>query len=103
MISEEDLSVLQEIMPIDALFDFTVYPNPTDGNFTIDLFNTDAAPYLVEIFNSSGVLVSRAYNSANPLSISRSDLPDGVYLVRVSVRGESVTKRLMGQSHFEGL
>jgi hypothetical protein len=79
-------------------FDFNLFPNPNDGNFTIELINADVKSYTVEIFNtSSGTLVSRTQNTANPLHINRSDLPNGTYLIRISTENNSATKRLILQ------
>jgi len=78
-------------------FDFAVYPNPNDGNFIIAITNTEAANYLVEIFNISGVLVSKENSSVNHLNINISDLSKGIYFVRVTIGNNVATNKLIIQ------
>ena len=93
---ENDAASLQLLL--DHPFDFNLYPNPNDGNFTIDLQgNTHMESYTVEIFNCFGLPVDKVYCSVNQQSINRPDLRDGVYFVRVSMGSNSVIKKLVIQ------
>ncbi|GHT07818.1 hypothetical protein AGMMS49525_17030 [Bacteroidia bacterium] len=90
-ILEEQLT--QEVS--DQKFNFDVYPNPNDGNFTVSLKVADMQPYSVEIFNSSGLLVIRAHCDAKQLTFNRSDLPRGIYYVKVTIGANTATKKVI--------
>ena len=76
-------------------FDCRIYPNPNDGEFTIDVTgNTE--PYTVEFFSTSGTLLDRMEHcSVNQLNINRSSLPDGMYFVKLTMGTDTVTKKVI--------
>lgn len=76
--------------------DFTIYPNPSSSYLNINLpeFNNDAR---VEVFD---ILGKKVYaNSLNALNnkISVSKWHSGVYIVRVTLGEQSITKRFIKQ------
>jgi hypothetical protein len=73
-----------------------VYPNPTDGNFTISLSNMEDA--LVEITAMDGRLVySTRFAGSNTKTIDLSTLANGIYSIRVSNETTVLTKKLIKQ------
>jgi len=80
-------------------FDFTVFPNPNDGNFTLQLLDIeDMKPYLVEFFNSSGVLISKMEHcNTNQLNFNHAGLEQGIYFVKVTIGINSATKKVIIQ------
>lgn len=74
-------------------FDFTIAPNPSNGNFSLN-FNDSKAEYSIEIFSAIGQKVFEKNNS-NETNYNLSHLQSGIYLVKVSFENESVTKRII--------
>lgn len=77
--------------------DFTVYPNPSNGNFTIDL-GKEYTDVSVEIYNMLGQLISsEKYATAKTIS-QELDASAGTYFVKVSTAKEgSNTLRIIKQ------
>ena len=69
--------------------EISIYPNPSTGNFNLNISNVNAASVDVEITDVSGkVILSNAYNTNNGSvneSINISNVDDGVYIVRVNM------------------
>jgi hypothetical protein len=74
--------------------DFTVYPNPNNGNFTVEIAG-DPQPYTVEIFNASGGMLGKVDCDAQAVNINRSDLPTGVYYLKLGMSGKQAVKKLI--------
>jgi hypothetical protein len=97
--SEEDadwLTSLEQAVasPKTGDIDFTVYPNPNDGNFTVEITGNTQA-YIVEIFNVSGGIMGKVDCNAGTVNINRSDLPSGIYYLKISTGNESAVKKLI--------
>ncbi len=69
----------------------SVYPNPNQGSFEINL--SDIADAEIQLYNSLGELVLS--DKANSSSYHVNDLKSGVYLLRISIGEEFVTKRIV--------
>ena len=80
-------------------FDFTVYPNPNDGNFTIELLKADEMkPYSIQIFNSLGSLITQIEHcNTFQINVNRTDLPSGVYYVKLSIGNNNAVKKVIIQ------
>jgi len=61
---------------------FNLYPNPTANYLHINNLTLSKEP--VSIYNTSGVMVKRADTSSGTQRIDVSDLPKGLYFVRVN-------------------
>jgi hypothetical protein len=72
-----------------------LYPNPTSGFAIIDLKNADAR-YL-EVYNEIGskVYSTEVTNKNTAYKIDISNLPAGVYYVKVSTTNDSIIKKLI--------
>ncbi|CAN5914898.1 hypothetical protein BH11BAC7_BH11BAC7_26700 [soil metagenome] len=74
----------------------TVYPNPTNGNFTISLSDMEDA--LVEITAMDGRLVySTRFTGSNTKTVDLSTLASGIYTIHVSNETTVLTKKLIKQ------
>jgi hypothetical protein len=77
-------------------FDFTVCPNPSDGNFTIQLLNAeDIKPFSIQIFNSFGILIAKENCNSNQFNFNRSRLPSGIYYVKLTTETTTVGKKVV--------
>ncbi len=78
--------------------EISIYPNPSAGNFNLNISNVNTASVDVEITDVSGkVILSNVYNTNNGSineSINISNVEDGVYIVKVN-GGQSITKRIV--------
>ncbi len=70
----------------------SIYPNPTSGEFFIDLGNEGQAMD-IQVMNSTGQLVLSDKSSSGQLDLSQ--LNDGVYFVRINTGNKSVVKRVV--------
>jgi hypothetical protein len=91
-----DVVLLLTGVEANELLAAIIYPNPTDGNFTITLPNR-AGQVSVDIYTITGSLIfSSNYNlehSELKLNIKQ---PQGVYLIKISLsNGDTVTKKLI--------
>jgi hypothetical protein len=76
-----------------------VYPNPTAGtDLEIEVRFSGLQDVDLELFTLQGVSLSQRAYSAQPSSVFRfplNDLPNGVYLLRVGVTGQTAVRRVM--------
>jgi hypothetical protein len=74
----------------EANWDITLYPNPTDGNLNIYMDTPLEGDIVVEIYNTLGKQV-HVYNMNNS-TINTASLLDGIYILRVTNKGKTVSK-----------
>lgn len=76
---------------------FKVYPNPTTGLLTLELFETkQSSPYLLEIYNSKGNrLTMKCIDQSSHRSINLSGLPSGIYLIALTGNGFKKVEKLI--------
>ncbi len=77
---------------ISASTQVSIYPNPNNGNFTIETFVT--TPQLVEVYDLTGRLVL-SQNISGTATINGISLTDGVYNIKVSGNDNVVNKRIV--------
>jgi hypothetical protein len=76
---------------------FSVYPNPTNGNLTINFDNSIKGNVIVKIVS---VLGEEVYNQTNiqsteKLNVDLSKYENGVYLVQITTNNNTVIKRIV--------
>lgn len=83
-IEEEEIPSSQLVPDPSASF-FKVYPNPTTGEFTLDLLDhNEFSTIIVEIFTIQGILISNTKLPDGKLfNFSLAERQSGVYLIRV--------------------
>lgn len=81
--------------PVDG--DFTLSPNPSDGNFTIGLSGTTIdQPVEVTVHSSDGKMVLRNTWDAGTKTIEITGISGtGVYIVTVNTGNKSITRKLL--------
>jgi endonuclease I len=73
--------------------DFEIYPNPSNGNFNIDLKNaTDEVS--IEIYSLFGDKIFETLSSENKV-IAVSNLKKGIYLIKINQNEDIITKKLI--------
>lgn len=85
--SEDDTNPARHDLKLHSI---TLYPNPTEGQFKIEITGTDTFDEAsIVIYNISGTLI---YSNTDPGAVNDIDLssyPDGMYLLRIRVDGET--------------
>ncbi len=77
----------------------SVYPNPSKGDFSVELNSASLSPVQISVMDISGKIVfAKQYAaSQNLIPLQLGSLAKGVYLIRAEVDSESVTKKVMVQ------
>ncbi|MDY0142036.1 MAG: gliding motility-associated C-terminal domain-containing protein [Bacteroidales bacterium] len=74
--------------------DFEVFPNPTDGNFSLEIKSTNS--YSFEIINSVGVLMYKIDKLNNhKIEINKTGFASGFYYIRLNDENSVVTKKII--------
>lgn len=83
---------------IENKYHFSVYPNPNNGNFTLNLSLTQSENIKIEMLDVIGkVIVTESYSASGIFrkSFSADHLPKGIYMVRVNIGNDTITKRVI--------
>ncbi|MFI5170968.1 MAG: T9SS type A sorting domain-containing protein [Chitinophagales bacterium] len=67
---------------VNGEFDFTIYPNPNNGNFQISMDNINQNA-VIEIYNSIGELIFTKQETSSIENISINNISCGIYFVRL--------------------
>ncbi|TPV34866.1 T9SS type A sorting domain-containing protein [Paucihalobacter ruber] len=93
---QEQLSINDDTLAAN----FRIYPNPSDGNFEIQLLNTSGETINLQLFDLKGrVVYTDIVKESGEISrsISVNNLSTGVYLLKVSEGNKQVTKKVVIQ------
>jgi hypothetical protein len=74
--------------------DISVYPNPTSGNFTVELNQFDGSA-TIEIVDVQGRIVMTKFATLNKIEFTTDTFLSGLYIVRVSTDKASTVKLLV--------
>ena len=74
--------------------DFSIFPNPNDGNFTVKIMG-DIQPYTLEVFNSSGGLLGHVNCDNETVNINRNNLDAGIYFVKITMNGKMAVRKVI--------
>ncbi|MFT6745970.1 MAG: hypothetical protein ACJAZ2_000308 [Glaciecola sp.] len=72
-----------------------VYPNPTSGQFTVNVEDEVNGNTVIEIYNASGQLVASALSAGNVVSFDASNYSKGLYFIKVIKKGSTETIKLI--------
>ncbi len=73
----------------------SVYPNPNDGNFSIQLKNPKAESYTLKVTDITGkVLLEKKSITNFPFSVNELNLPNGVYSISLVSSSQYITQKL---------
>jgi hypothetical protein len=76
-------------------FDFTLIPNPANEHVTIKFNNTLDEFAIIELLDGFGKTKSTSKAKGSAATLNLSNLPSGLYAVRVLSKGKYVTKKLV--------
>jgi len=73
-----------------------IYPNPTDGILNIMIQNSDGqTPVNYVLMQSSGKYLFGGATSDNPFALNLSGFSNGVYLLRLTINGNTRTYKII--------
>ena len=75
-----------------ALPDAIVYPNPTDGIFTIEF---DAKAYNITLSDANGKILLRRNVAARTIQLDLKEYPSGMYLLTIESDLQKITKKIV--------
>jgi len=86
----EDVAINNEV---------TIYPNPTEGNTTINISLINDANVDLSVYNMYGQLIhvmgqNRLSQGMNSITLDATQFASGIYLVKVVIDGEVHTQKL---------
>jgi hypothetical protein len=81
---------VDEIIGSDA--DFVVYPNPANDNITINSILSQKSE--IHIYNQLGI-IQKSLTMNSIINIDMSDLPAGVYFIKVNNAGNTFTQKIV--------
>lgn len=73
----------------------TVVPNPATSNINVSYTNAYAGTKTIDIINIVGVVVKEVNTAEQSINISVDNLSSGMYMIRTTVNGQSVTERFI--------
>lgn len=77
----------------------TIYPNPGNGMFTLNIFNESPAKYSLEIFNTIGNLLYKSEGNLpsekQAIHLNLTQLQEGVYYCKLSFPNQILTRKLI--------
>lgn len=100
LVSEESKRVLEHDAN-NKLTGLSIYPNPTNGKFTIKYDLLKKSDVRLNIFDVNGSLVKELvninaqYEGKYKIPVNLSDLPNGIYIVNLINNGERTTERIV--------
>ena len=87
------LTTAEALSTVDAMvLDMRIYPNPSNGSYVTIQTPVNGVKY-VEVFDITGKRLINTSLSADTLDVS--SMSSGMYLVKVTVEGQSKTSKLI--------
>ncbi len=74
---------------------FSLFPNPTKNNFTLNFENSNKEKAQIEIFNILGESIFVKDFKGNSINIHTNKFSNGVYFVRLKINDKSKTQKLV--------
>jgi hypothetical protein len=97
-VAANDILTVIELKPAFLEESFTLYPNPFRDGINILFDNDKSGEYLVDVMDVYGRLIFTRSIAPSNKQVSLSgfqELPEGVYIVRLSRDGKSASKKLI--------
>ena len=92
---DEEANVTDEPSGINVLENVNVYPNPTSGEFTVDLGNNENESSIYVMDLTGRILYSNENTSQTTERFNLRDQESGIYLVKVISNGKVAVKKIV--------
>lgn len=95
-VNQDLLKSLEEESEISAIpqIDFTVYPNPSDGNFTVKVLE-EIQPYILEIFSHTGNLIETIRGENQTININKTKFSKGIYYIKLTMDVKTAVRNIV--------
>jgi hypothetical protein len=87
-------AVITDVSLQELKLNFSIYPNPSNGNFIIES-NVNQLNSEIEVIDIYGKLIYTDRINSNQKEINLTDLSPGIYLVTLTQNGISTTKKII--------
>lgn len=98
MITVSPCTGIEEAVAVNGI---GVYPNPTNGQFTIEYAANGNGPLVVSIYDVNGKVVSRdqrsSFSGEYRQSVDLSTMPKGVYVIEIENNGQRAHSKIVLQ------
>ena len=88
-------SLITGIESTESVNKVIVCPNPSDGNFQVNLGELSAEGALIEVIDMAGVVIYKEYATSTIISVNLKGITAGVYFVRVCADGKNAVAKLI--------
>lgn len=88
-------SLITGIESTESVNKVIVCPNPSDGNFQVNLGELSAEGALIEVIDMAGVVIYKEYATSTIVSVNLKGITAGVYFVRVCADGKNAVAKLI--------
>lgn len=88
-------SLITGIESTESVSKVIVCPNPSDGNFQVNLGELSAEGALIEVIDMAGVVIYKEYATSTIVSVNLKGITAGVYFVRVCADGKNAVAKLI--------
>jgi hypothetical protein len=81
--------------------ELTIYPNPSNGEFTVKYQLKKRANAIIEIYDLKGILIKTIVNVTNQhegnyqIPVSLNEMPNGIYIVSLIKGDEKFVERVV--------
>jgi hypothetical protein len=79
----------------DTKGNFTIYPNPNNGSFIIDLHSTEGDAITVDLYTDYGKFIDTYISKGTPIRVNNLGLSDGLYLLNTHSKGTTSTTKMI--------
>ncbi len=92
-VEDYTINVLPSLGVAEYLLDnIRIYPNPTTGNLTISLSNSNNLPEGYKVYNMLGqIVMQNTIHSISDLSLNTTSLSNGMYFMKITKNGSVTT------------
>ncbi|MBI1225260.1 MAG: T9SS type A sorting domain-containing protein [Bacteroidetes bacterium] len=92
-----EVSVVSGVESVEGLKSFSISPNPSSGQFFVKVELNAAETMELNILDIRGGLVASqsGFNSIGQFSFNLRDRPEGVYLLKLTIGGETLVRKLI--------
>lgn len=90
-----EISLLNDVEVEDFAYDVEIYPNPTNGQFLVDVAGSNSKVLNVEIIDVLGqVILKETRNGGNQMAFDLRNQASGTYFVKIEIEGSSKIYKL---------
>jgi hypothetical protein len=92
------IAVGTDVADIDSKIGVTIYPNPTNGKFVVNVSNNNSSETQIEVYNTLGqrIFVSELkMNVVNDFEIDLSHVPANTYFVKIISGDQTVVRKVL--------